>query len=94
MTDGLWPPQITAIDNLEQSLAQNKPRALIQMATGSGKTFTAANFTYRLAKFGKAKRILFLVDRGNWVARPGRSSSSSSRPTTGASSASCTLCST
>ena len=35
------------------------------MATGSGKTFTAANFTYRLAKFGKAKRILFLVDRGN-----------------------------
>lgn len=65
MTDGLWPPQITAIDNLEHSLAQNKPRALIQMATGSGKTFTAANFTYRLAKFGKAKRILFLVDRGN-----------------------------
>jgi type I restriction enzyme R subunit len=65
MTDGLWPPQITAIENLEQSLAANKPRALIQMATGSGKTFTAANFTYRLAKFGKAKRILFLVDRGN-----------------------------
>jgi type I restriction enzyme R subunit len=65
MTDGLWPPQITAIENLEQSLAQNKPRALIQMATGSGKTFTAANFTYRLAKFAKAKRILFLVDRSN-----------------------------
>jgi type I restriction enzyme R subunit len=65
ITDGLWPPQITAIRNLEESLASNKPRALIQMATGSGKTFTAANFTYRLAKFGKAKRILFLVDRGN-----------------------------
>ncbi len=65
MTHGLWPPQITAINNLEQSLAANKPRALIQMATGSGKTFTAANFTYRLAKFAKAKRILFLVDRGN-----------------------------
>ncbi len=65
MTEALWKPQITAIENLEQSLAQNKPRALIQMATGSGKTFTAANFTYRLAKFGKAKRILFLVDRGN-----------------------------
>ncbi len=65
MTDGLWPPQITAIENLETSMAANKPRALIQMATGSGKTFTAANFTYRLAKFAKAKRILFLVDRGN-----------------------------
>jgi type I restriction enzyme R subunit len=37
----LWPAQITAIRNLEASLAQNKPRALIQMATGSGKTFTA-----------------------------------------------------
>ncbi|HET9823590.1 MAG TPA: DEAD/DEAH box helicase family protein, partial [Burkholderiaceae bacterium] len=36
----LWPAQITAIRNLEASLAQNKPRALIQMATGSGKTFT------------------------------------------------------
>ena len=65
ITGDLWKAQITAIENLEESLAQNKPRALIQMATGSGKTFTAANFTYRLAKFGKAKRILFLVDRGN-----------------------------
>ena len=34
----LWPAQITAIRNLEASLALNKPRALIQMATGSGKT--------------------------------------------------------
>jgi type I restriction enzyme R subunit len=65
LTEGLWPPQVTAIRNLEESLAANKPRALIQMATGSGKTFTAANFTYRLAKFAKAKRILFLVDRSN-----------------------------
>ena len=63
--EGLWPAQIQAIKNLELSLQQGRPRALIQMATGSGKTFTAANFTYRLCKFGKAKRILFLVDRGN-----------------------------
>ena len=35
------------------------------MATGSGKTFTAVNIAYRLIKFGAAKRILFLVDRGN-----------------------------
>ena len=62
---GLWPAQITAINNLEKSLAQDRPRALIQMATGSGKTFTAINFIYRLIKFGGAKRVLFLVDRGN-----------------------------
>ncbi len=63
--EGLWPAQITAINNLEKSLANNRPRALIQMATGSGKTFTAINFIYRLIKFAGAKRVLFLVDRGN-----------------------------
>jgi type I restriction enzyme R subunit len=61
----LWPAQIVAIRNLEKSLAQNKPRALIQMATGSGKTFTAISFIYRLIKFAGARRVLFLVDRGN-----------------------------
>jgi type I restriction enzyme R subunit len=61
----LWPAQITAIRNLEASLAQNKPRALIQMATGSGKTFTAISAIYRLIKFAGARRVLFLVDRGN-----------------------------
>ncbi len=63
--EGLWPAQVVAIRNLEASLAANKPRALIQMATGSGKTFTAINFIYRLIKFAGARRILFLVDRGN-----------------------------
>jgi len=63
--EGLWPAQVTAIHNLEQSLRENRPRALIQMATGSGKTFTAINFVYRLIRFAGAKRILFLVDRGN-----------------------------
>ena len=47
---GLWPAQCQAIKNLETSLAANRPRALIQMATGSGKTFTAANVSYRLVK--------------------------------------------
>jgi len=61
----LWPAQIVAIKNLEKSLAANKPRALIQMATGSGKTFTAISFIYRLIKFAGARRVLFLVDRGN-----------------------------
>ncbi len=60
---GLWPPQIRAIKGLEKSLAESRPRALIQMATGSGKTFTACNFCYRLIKHAGARRILFLVDR-------------------------------
>lgn len=62
---GLWPKQHTAIVNLEKSLARGKPKALIQMATGSGKTFTAANAAYRLIKYGRARRVCFLVDRTN-----------------------------
>lgn len=57
--------QFNAITNLEKSLAAGRSRALIQLATGAGKTFTACNFTYRLLKHAKAKRILFLVDRNN-----------------------------
>ncbi len=62
---GLWRVQAEAIRKLEQSFALGKPRALIQMATGSGKTFTAVNVCYRLLRFAKARRILFLVDRSN-----------------------------
>jgi type I restriction enzyme, R subunit len=61
----LWPAQVEAIINLEKSFAAGRPRALIQMATGSGKTFTAVNFIYRLVKYAGARRVLFLVDRGN-----------------------------
>ena len=63
--DNLWDCQLEAITNLEDSFTQNKPRALIQMATGSGKTFTAVTAIYRLIKHAKAKKILFLVDRSN-----------------------------
>lgn len=62
---GLWPAQERAVLNLERSLAQNRPRSLIQMATGSGKTFTACNISYRLIKHADARRVLFLVDRAN-----------------------------
>ncbi len=62
---GLWSAQAEAIRNLEESLKHGRPRALIQMATGSGKTFTAANIAYRLIKYAGARRILFLVDRAN-----------------------------
>ncbi|MCI0525970.1 MAG: DEAD/DEAH box helicase family protein, partial [Nitrospira sp.] len=65
VTSGLWPAQVRAITNLEKSMAEDRPRALIQMATGSGKTFTAITFIYRLIKFAGARRVLFLVDRGN-----------------------------
>jgi len=61
----LWSVQKRAIENLERPLARNNPRSLIQMATGSGKTFTAVNACYRLIKFGGARRVLFLVDRSN-----------------------------
>ena len=78
-TTNLWSAQIEAIRNLEKSLAANKRRALIQMATGLGrvgaspafagrtnrKTYTAVNFVYRLIKLAGARRVLFLVDRGN-----------------------------
>ncbi len=64
-SQGLRDCQIEAISNLEHSFAENRPRALIQMATGSGKTFTAVSSIYRLIKYGGAKRVLFLVDRSN-----------------------------
>ena len=62
---GLRLAQIKAINNLELSFKKNKPKALIQMATGAGKTFPACTFVYRLLEHAKAKRILFLVDTKN-----------------------------
>jgi type I restriction enzyme R subunit len=64
-TAGMRECQVEAITNLELSFAEARPRALIQMATGSGKTFAACAFAYRLIKFAGAKRVLFLVDRAN-----------------------------
>ena len=62
---GLRPAQIIAIRNLETSFKDNRPKALIQMATGAGKTFTACTFVYRLLKHADEKRILFVVDTKN-----------------------------
>ena len=61
-TTGFRTCQITAIENLDRSFADNRPKALVQMATGAGKTFTAITAAYRLLKYGRMKRILFLVD--------------------------------
>lgn len=62
---GLRDCQIKAITKLEQSFREDWPRALVQMATGSGKTYTAITSVYRLLKFADAKRVLFLVDTKN-----------------------------
>jgi len=64
-TEGLRRIQIEAIRAVEASMQGDHPRALAQMATGSGKTFMAASECYRLIKFADAERILFLVDRAN-----------------------------
>ena len=64
-TDGMRGCQIEAITSLEKSFAAADPRALIQMATGAGKTYTACAFIYRLIKYAGARRVLFLVDRAN-----------------------------
>ena len=61
----LWENKRRALENLEKSLRDDRPRALIQMATGSGKTMLAITSIYRLIKFGGARRVLFLVDRRN-----------------------------
>jgi type I restriction enzyme R subunit len=61
----LYANQLQAVVNLEHSLFQNRPRSLVQMATGSGKTIMAVTTAYRLIKFGGARRVLFLVDRKN-----------------------------
>jgi len=67
VTAGLRDCQIEAVTGLEKSLAADEPRALIQAATGAGKTFTACAFSYRLLEHAKFRRILFLADRANLV---------------------------
>ena len=57
--------QEVAITNLEESFKADRPRALIQMATGAGKTYTAITSIYRLLKHAEGKRVLFLVDTRN-----------------------------
>ena len=62
---GLRACQVNAIAGLEASFQDDRPRALVQMATGSGKTYTAITSIYRLLKHADAKRVLFLVDTRN-----------------------------
>ncbi|MEV0974475.1 DEAD/DEAH box helicase family protein [Microtetraspora glauca] len=64
-TDGLRPAQADAISGVEGHFRRNHQRALVDMATGAGKTFTAVTLSYRLFRHAGAKRVLFLVDRNN-----------------------------
>lgn len=64
-TEDLRECQKEAIAGLFNSLKQNRLRALIQMATGVGKTYISVSFIYWLIKIAGAKRVLFLVDRKN-----------------------------
>ena len=63
--EGIKRLQIEAIEGLKKSLAEDKRKALIQMATGAGKTFTAITSVYRLLKHTNLRRVLFLVDTKN-----------------------------
>lgn len=63
--DYLYPIQVEAVGNLERSLKRDHRRALVQMATGSGKTIFAITSVYRLIRYAGARRVLFLVDRSN-----------------------------
>lgn len=62
---GLRDCQYDAITNLEKTFRDGQKKALIVLATGAGKTYTACLAAYRLLTYTPAKRILFLVDRNN-----------------------------
>ena len=62
---GLRAAQVGAVQGLEDSLRNAKPKALINMTMGSGKTYVAVAEAYRLLRYAGAQRILFLVDRLN-----------------------------
>ncbi|MGD1016592.1 MAG: DEAD/DEAH box helicase family protein [Roseiarcus sp.] len=67
VADGLRACQVDAVTALENSMAKNHPRALVQMATGAGKTFAACTLSYRLLAHAGFRRVLFLADRANLV---------------------------
>ena len=92
-SSGLRSCQITAIKGLEESLRDDHPRALIQMATGAGKTYAAITSIYRLLKHATANASCSWWTPGTWVNRPSRNSWPTCPTTTIANSRSCTTCS-
>lgn len=57
--------QYEAINGLEKSFRNGQNRALMVLATGAGKTYTACLASYRMLAYTKMRRVLFLVDRNN-----------------------------
>lgn len=55
--------QKEAIESIEKNIFERNRNMLVAMPIGTGKTYTIVNLIYRLMKSGRAKRILFLVDR-------------------------------
>jgi type I restriction enzyme, R subunit len=59
----LRPYQIKAIHSLQAAIGEGKDRFLFEMATGTGKTLTAAAVIKLFLRSGNVRRVLFLVDR-------------------------------
>ena len=55
--------QINCIETLSDEVTRGRRKLLVEMATGTGKTRTAAAFIKRLFEAGAVTRVLFLVDR-------------------------------
>lgn len=55
--------QIRAIERIQEEVKEGKDRFLFEMATGTGKTLTAAAVIKLFLRSGNARRVLFLVDR-------------------------------
>lgn len=64
-TNGIVDCPVEAVVAQEQPLAKEHPRSLSTLADREVDTTTVCTSTYRLTKFVKAKRVLFLVDRAN-----------------------------
>ena len=64
--------QQIAINRTVEAVAKGEDRILLVMATGTGKTYTAFQFIYRLWKSGTKKRILFLADRTALISQTAR----------------------
>lgn len=62
---GLRDCQYEAITELEKSFRSGQKRALMLLATGAGKTYTACLAAYRMLSYTPMRRVLFLVDRNN-----------------------------
>jgi len=62
---GLRKCQYEAITELEKSFRIGQKRALMVLATGAGKTYTACLTAYRMLSYTPMRRVLFLVDRNN-----------------------------